>query len=178
MLSQVRARFFNGDVHPGGIIEVLTNTGDTWGEGLNQLAKIARGDYWLTCCDDTVPKPGWFGPARAMVDAGIMPAQRYFDVNDEPLHEYDLAPHGTPLPWSRGYLLTPEIYSVVGKFIDASWQVDLDYSERLIECGYEIQACDGYAFTHLDGERDWLTDEVAEHERRLYAEARARRVTS
>jgi GT2 family glycosyltransferase len=79
------------------------------------------------------------------------------------------------LPWSRGYLLTPAIYEKVGPFIDASWYVDFDYSERLIAAGIPIVACDGYSFTHLDGERDWHTAVVDDQERRLWEASREAR---
>src|SRR5438132_9558007 len=102
LLRQVIAGF---SAWPAVEIEILQITGLTWGEGLNQLTRQAHGRWWLTCCDDTVPI-GTLGAARKMLDLGYMPVQRYFTVEGEPLHEYDTAPHMTPLPWSRGYLLT------------------------------------------------------------------------
>lgn len=137
--------------------EILTERGVSWGTGLNKMAGYATGDYWSCCCDDTVPQEGWFKAGRAMLDGGAMPASRYFDSDGEPVHPIDLMPHGEPVGWCRSFLLTPTIYERVGPFIDATWYADWDYSERLVAAGIPIVACDGFAFTHLDGDRDWLT---------------------
>ena len=149
--------------------EVLIVYGFSWGEGLNQLATVAKGDYWSCCCDDTVPLPGWFEAGRALVDEGLTPASRYLNVDGSPLkHGWDDAPHRKVLDWCRSFLLTPAIYADVGPFIDATWYTDIDYSERLRKSGREIVACDGYAFTHLGGERTWLTTEVCRREEEAY----------
>jgi GT2 family glycosyltransferase len=176
MLTQVQAAFESQP--PETVVFVIK--GRTWGSGLNFLAETLKRsprhfDYWLTCCDDTVPHPGWFEAARAVVDAGEMPAQRYFTRGGFPLHDFDDAEDGTELPWSRGYLLTPELYERVGPFLDATWYVDFDYSERLSAAGIPIVACDGYTFTHLDGDRDWHTAVVDDQERRLWEASREAR---
>ena len=137
--------------------ELLVIRGHSWGMGLNLLAAVAQGEYWSCCCDDTIPQPGWFEAGRAMLDSGSEPASRYFNVDGTPLHAVDEMPHGERLPWCRSFLLTPHIYSEVGPFIDATWYSDWDYSERLIAAGYPILACDGFSFTHLDGDRAWNT---------------------
>ena len=73
------------------------------------------------------------------------------------MHPVDEIPGGVPVGWCRSFLLTREIYERVGPFIDATWYADWDYSERLVAAGIPIVSCDGFAFTHLDGPRGWLT---------------------
>lgn len=156
-------------------VEVLEVVGYTWGEGLNRLAEVAQGDYWACLCDDTVPLPGWFHAGRTTLDSGCMPASSYVTVTGDPLRPgWDDAPHGTRLDWCRSFLLTPALYGEVGPFIDATWWADIDYSERLVKHGWPILACDGYRFTHLDGERDWNTPEENERQRLAYEESHRR----
>lgn len=154
-------------------VEVLIVAGLSWGYGLNQLARRAKGDYWYCGTDDTLPHEGWFDAARPVVDSGKTPASRYFRADGEPLHPMDTAEHGEPLTWCRAFLLTPDIFTEVGEFIDTTWWADINYSERLNVAGYPIVGCDGYSFTHLDGERDWLTIEEENRQRELYEAARA-----
>lgn len=151
--------------------EILTVEGFTWGSGLNELAKKAKGDYWLCATDDTLPHVGWFDAGRGFVDFHKQPASRYFDQAGTPLHGRDSAPHGLAVEWCRSFLLTPAIYAAVGPFIDATWYADVDYSERLEAAGWPITACDGYAWTHLDGERDWQTEEESARELECYLES-------
>ncbi len=152
--------------------EVLVLEGCSWGEGLNRLAARASGEYLLTCCDDTVPQPGFFAAARLATDRGVMAAQRYFKADGTPQNpDFDLAAAGTPLPWSRGYLLTQELYQRIGPFLDLSWYVDFDYSERLLTAGVPIVATDGYNFTHLDGPREWLTAAENRRQQTVYEDA-------
>jgi len=148
--------------------EVLVVYGFSWGEGLNQLATVAKGDYWSCCCDDTVPLPGWFDAGRARLDAGMEPASRYFNADGTPLHAIDDAPDGLPIGWCRSFLITPQMYDAVGPFIDATWYADWDYSERLVAAGWPIVATDGFAFTHLHGSREWLTPEEDRRQRAEY----------
>ncbi len=165
MLDRVRAAYFQQAPD----FYVLTVGGYSWGEGLNVLARNAPGDYWFCGCDDVLPHEGWFGAARRMVDDGLTPATRYFDVAGEPLRPgTDDAPGGTPIAWCRSFLLTPAIYAEVGPFLDATWWADIDYSERLAASGRPVTACDGFSFTHLDGPRDWLTVEEHDRQRALY----------
>jgi GT2 family glycosyltransferase len=149
-------------------VEILTIEGHTWGAGCNALAEFAQGDYWLFACDDTKPQPDWFVRAASLVDRGLTPASRYFQRDGSPLHASDLTPHGAPVAWCRSFLLTPARYAEVGPLIDATWYSDVDYSERLRAHGYEIVGCDGFSFTHLHGERGWLTPEVAVAEEAAY----------
>ena len=155
--------------------EVLTIEGHSWGEGLNRLIERASGDYLSCCCDDTIPHEGWFEAGRAMLDEGAMPASRYFTVDGIPLRDVDDAPHGFEVGWCRSFLLTPQIYERVGPFIDTSWYVDFDYSERLTEAGIPVRACDGYSFTHLAGPRHWLTATEELRQRAAYEASRRRR---
>lgn len=155
--------------------EILTCEGFSWGEGLNLLAMTAKGEYLSCCCDDTVPLPGWFDAGRAMLDEGYTPASRYLNVDGSPLKPgTDDAPHGSVVAWCRSFLLTQEIFREVGYFIDATWYADVDYSERLRASGREILACDGFVFTHLNGERDWQTAEVTSGELDAYHESHRR----
>lgn len=148
--------------------EILTVYGYSWGEGLNQLMRVAKGNYISCCCDDTVPLPGWFDAGRAMLDEGFEPASRYLRPDGTPLHAVDELPHGEEIPWCRSFLLTPQMYREVGPFIDATWYADWDYSERLVKAGIRILACDGFSFTHLDGDRGWLTPEEDARQRAEY----------
>lgn len=151
--------------------EVLTTSVYSWGEGLNQLAKRAKGQYWLTACDDILPHAGWFEAARAMVDEGYTPATRYWRKDGSPLRPgTDDATHGDPVAWCRSFLLTPEIFKATGEFIDTTWWADINYSERLA-VQHPILACDGFSFTHLDGDRDWLTEEEEARQRTIYEAA-------
>jgi hypothetical protein len=170
MLAQVVEGFEADTVE----VEVLTCEGRSWGGGVNELAGGARGGYWLTCCDDTVPLPGWFRNARVMLDGGAMPASRYLDLEGRGLKpEIDEAPHGTPLPWSRSFLWTPGLYERLGPMLDLTWWTDIEYSERIVDAGIPIRACEGFSFTHLAGERTWLTDEEHDRQRETYEQARA-----
>lgn len=156
-------------------VEVLLETGVSWGEGLNRMVARASGRYLSCCCDDTVPLPGWFEAGRAMLDQGVMPASRYLHPDSEPLRRgWDDAPHGTRVDWCRSFLLTPGLYFKVGAFIDATWYADIDYSERLVKAGWPIHACDGFAFTHLGGIRDWHTPERDLYEQEQYVTSHRR----
>lgn len=171
LLARVSKRF-RETLHDVGV-EILTVEGCSWGEGLNVLAEQARGQYWSCACDDTEPSdPIWFSAARAMLDSGLTPASRYFNVAGEPLRPgTDDAPHGTPIAWCRSFLLTPAIFREVGPFLDATWWTDIQYSERLHAAGRPVTACEHYSFTHLDGPRDWLTKDEENRQRELYEEA-------
>lgn len=151
--------------------EILTVAGKTWGAGLNDLIPKAKGDYLLCACDDTLPHGGWFEAGLATLLEGKEPASRYFTKTGEPLHPRDLRTHGEPVEWCRSFLLTPEIFEAVGPFIDATWYADIDYSERIQDAGWPIVACDGFAWTHLDGERDWQTEEESAREMGCYLES-------
>lgn len=155
--------------------EILTCEDRTWGWGLNDLIAQASGEYLLCGCDDTLPHAGWFEAGRVTLDAGKEPASRYFRRDGTPLHERDATPHGQPVGWCRAFLLTPDIFREVGPFIDATWYADIDYSERLETAGWPIVACDGFAWTHLDGERDWQTPEMDAYEREQYMESHRQR---
>lgn len=172
LLARVSQRF-RETLHDVGC-ELLTVEGHTWGTGLNVLAEQARGAYWLCACDDIEPlDPMWFSAARVMVDADLTPATRYFNVAGEPLRPgTDDAPHGTPIAWCRSFLLTPAIFREVGPFIDATWWADINYSERLHSASRPVTACDGFSFTHLNGPRDWLTDEAHARELATYEGAK------
>lgn len=160
--------------HPGAQVFVMPGVG-SWGLKLNLMAGTAKGAYWLCCCDDTVPQEGWFEAGRAMLDSGAMPASRYFTVDGFPLHDLDDVPHGEPVGWCRSFLLTPEIYKRVGPFIDATWYADFDYSERLEAAGIPILACDGFSFTHLDGDRAWLMPQEDARQQAEYKTSRQQR---
>ena len=151
--------------------EILTCEGFSWGYGLNELAPKASGEYLLCGCDDTLPHAGWFEAGRAMLDAGQEPASRYFRQDGAPLHDRDVQAHGTAVGWCRSFLLTPAIFREVGPFIDATWYADGDYSERLETAGWPIVAGDGFAWTHLDGERDWQTEERGAYELERYMDS-------
>ena len=154
--------------------EIITRVSKSWGEGLNEMIPQAAGEYLSCCCDDTVPVPGWFEAGRAMLDSGVMPASRYWNVDGSPVHPVDEMPHGEQLGWCRSFLLTPDIYELVGPFIDATWYADWDYSERLVAKGIPILACDGFSFIHLDGIREWMTPEEDIRQRREYEASHAR----
>jgi len=156
--------------------QVLVLEGVTWGEGLNRLAERATGAYWSCCCDDTVPLPGWFEAGRTMLDEGYEPCSRYLNPDGSPLRPgTDDMAHGSPVAWARSFLLTPAIFAQVGPFLDATWYADIEYSERLHAAGWHILACDGFSFTHLDGERDWQTPEENAREQALYDASREAR---
>ncbi len=172
LLELVREAFVEQGVQP------LIVEGRTWGEGLNELAYAVADQYdYLSCaCDDTVPHPGWFAAARALVDEGLTPASRYVHPGGEPLNpDADLLPHRAPMAWCRSFLLTPAIFLEVGPFIDATWYADIDYSERLAAAGRPVVACDGFSFTHISAERDWRTADVAAAELAAYEASVARR---
>lgn len=157
----------------GDEVEVLSHEGGSWGNGLNILAQRARGSFWLTCCDDTVPHKGWLAAALPVLESQRMPASRYLHPDGSGLHAFDELPDGEPLSWTRSFLLTAALYEQVGPFIDTTWWADVDYSERLLDAGWPIVTCDGYTFTHLPTEREWLTPEREQQERETY-EARRR----
>jgi len=173
MLAQVIAAIRSE--HPAA--QILTVTGLTWGAGLNYLARRrALGDYWSCSCDDTVPHPGWLDAAILMLEEGLTPASRYLHEDGSPLRPgTDDAPHRAPVDWCRSFLLTPAIYQEIGPFIDATWYADIDYSERLAASGRPITACDGYTFTHLAGERDWLDQDEEDRSRGLYERSQRER---
>lgn len=153
---------------------VLIKWGCSWGEGCNQLARIAgdRYRYLLLACDDTLPHEGWFEAARPVVDADRTPVSRYLTPDGGPLRPgTDDAPAGTALPWSRSFLITPAIFAEVGPLIDTTWYADFNYSERLAEAGRPLLAVDGFTFTHLESSRDWLTPAEDNRQRQVYEAA-------
>lgn len=173
MLAQVEEAFERENPDA----EVIVCEGVSWGAAMNEMAEVASGRYLLTACDDTLPRPGWFGAARAMVDQGVQPACRFYELDGSITPTWpglDGCAHGTPVPWTRLMLLTPEILDRVGPLIDASWYVDIDYANRMRAAGIEILACDGYEFTHLDGARDWKTPEEDARCRREFERSQAR----
>lgn len=161
-------------------VEVLTIEEHTWGGGLNELSRRAQGAYWFCAADDAVPQGGWFQAGLEALEAGVIPAARFHNQNGTPTHaQIDAAPHGHPVGWTRLFLLTPEIYAQVGAFLDASWYLDFDYSERLIAAGYPIDATDGFSFVHLDGDRDWLDEETDRRDHEIWqASVRARQAAT
>lgn len=159
-----------------GQVEILTTALYSWGEGCNQLAIRAKGEFLLMAPDDLVPHPGCLAAGLAMLASGSVPVARYLTVAGAPLHpDYDAAPHGTLLDWTRVFLLPATLYRELGPLIDANWCTDIDYSERLGEAGHKLRACDGFTFTHLDGSRAWRTAAVAASEDAAYAASLARR---
>lgn len=84
---------------------------------------------------------------------------------------YDAKAHGERTPWARGWLLHPGVFEQVGDFLELSWYLDIDYSQRLSEAGFPIVAVDGFGADHLDAPRDWLTPEVRERQYRAYLQA-------
>ena len=168
-LFQVTAAY--KDQH-GDDVEVLTILGYSWGTGCNLLAAEAKGDYLLCATDDTVPWEGWFEAGRPLVDEGYCPASRYLHPDGTPLHTRDERPHMADVDWTRSWLITPQVFREIGPMIDATWWADIDYSERMIAAGYPIVGCDGFAWTHLPTERDWLTPDEEQRQREVYEQHR------
>lgn len=165
------------DEHPDA--QLIITDRYSWGEGCNQLAAEATGDHWLLACDDIVPVAGWYDAALEMLETGVVPMSHYWTPEGEPLNpKYDGLAHGTPVDWTRTFFLTPGLYREIGPLLDATWYTDLDYSERLIAAGWPIQACDGFSFLHLHGERDWATEAELAVQFERWQEARAARMAA
>lgn len=149
-------------------LEVIVKSGGTWGGNLNEAAKEATGDYWYLGTDDTAPWPGWFAAGRARLDGHELPVPRYFHPNGDPLHSWDNVPAGTSVPWCRATLLTPAMWEEIGGMMDSTWYADIRLSDQLRALGYDLKATDGFCFTHLGTERDWMFPGVTEYEQKLY----------
>lgn len=164
---------FAADSEAGGYeIEVILECGRSWGANLNAAAEVAKGDYWFLGCDDVAPWLGWFAAARELLDEGLTPCSRYFHPDGKPLHPVDLTSHREPVPWCRSFLIKRKQAPIVFPMLDATWYADIRASEQLRAAGYELVACDGYCFTHLGTERDWLTRDEEDRQRTLYESTR------
>lgn len=144
----------------------------SWGAGLNKLtSEDADHDWLLFAPDDAVPKPGWLEAALAMWEDGFFPCARYLDSTGKGVHANDELPHDTPVTWTRLFLLPRALYDELGPVIDATWWADIEYSERIVDAGYACRICYPFAFTHLDGDRSWLTPEKEAEQRATYQRA-------
>lgn len=180
---ELRAQTIAGYVREGkrlgGLVEILTTSLYTWGGGCNQLALRAKGEFLLLAPDDLVPHEGCLRAGLAMLAEGSIPFARYLTVEGAPLHpDYDAAPHGRLLDWTRVFLIPAALHRELGPLIDATWLTDIDYSGRLLAAGREIRSCEGFAFTHLDGSRAWRTAEIAAAEEAAHEASRRRRAGS
>jgi hypothetical protein len=126
-------------------------------------------DYIMFTADDQVPWDYTLDPAISWLH------RHPYDVAGFRLHQhglpldpsYDTLAHGETTPWARGWLMRPPVYAHVGPFLDLSWYLDIEYSQRLTEAGYSIRMLEGFGGDHLDAPRTWLT--TAERERQYQA---------
>lgn len=157
-----------------GFEDIVTVQGLSWGAGINRAIEdgVCTGRRWLTCCDDTVPDPGWHVNAFAMFDAGVTPVVRYYGEDGLPnVPGVDDVNHGRDMSWTRFFLLDQQIYDLCGPLLDTTWWADVDYSEKMLKAGRPLRACDGFRFTHLNAPRDWLTPEREQLERGRYEQS-------
>lgn len=153
--------------------KILTVEGRSWGAGLNELTAMTDSEWLLFAPDDALPHPGWLEAAMGFWSRGWFPAARYLDLEGEPCHGQDGLADGEPVTWTRLFLLRRELFERLGPMIDATWWADIEYSERIVDAGFSCHSCGGFVFTHLDGDRSWLT-EAEETRQRLVYEARVR----
>ena len=159
-------------------LTVTVFRGIPWGNGVNQAASESTAEVLLLCADDMVPHPGYLKAGLATVAEGRVPMSHCVEVDGKTwLHApYDAQPAGAPVDWTRMFLLRREWFQTVGPFMeDMQWYIDRDYSERLNEAGYQVTACPGFRFTHLDPPRNWYSRERDAAEREMYLEARRQR---
>lgn len=144
------------------------------GTSWNMLAESAFMAEWLIfAADDQEPWPGALDSALTYLHAnpGCVAGFRLHQ-NGEPLDAgYDAKLHGEQTSWARCWLLHRTIYRQVGPFLELSWYLDIDYSQRLTEAGFPIRMVDGFGGDHLDAPRDWLNPTEQDRQYQAYLAA-------
>jgi hypothetical protein len=156
--------------------EILTVEGLSWGAGLNELLPRSSGELVIYAADDAAPLAGWLEAASAFLESGRIPAARYLDRDGKGLVEQDDSPDGTACAWTRHFCLPRELAQRLGPLLDLTWWADIELSERIVDSGLRLEVCSGYAFTHLDGDRSWLTEQEEARQRELYEVRRAQKL--
>lgn len=146
----------------------------------NELVRELPDDaVFFTTCDDTVPLFESIAPVLEVWESGKVPACRYVDKAGGPVNtNVDSVPAGTPLGWTRQPFLSKRLWLELGPFLDITWYLDCDYSDRLLEAGYPIVSCPKFVQRHLEGSRSWQAGGVAEREHEVYLAARRTRQLS
>lgn len=173
LLKHVTERYLETIPHEN---EIIVNDDDaTIGAKTNALAKLATGDVWMFGVDDALPHPGWFEAGLEVLRAGQVPAARFLTPGGSPDGPADTLASGVVVKHTRLLFTFPDLWHRVGECIDANWRTDVDHSERIIEAGVQIVACQGFAFTHLNGARDWQTAQGKMRDKAAYRASRVRR---
>jgi len=147
----------------------VSNEGLTLGAAWNRLAADTVSPIVLLGPDDMAPHPGWWQAGVQSLVRRRVPQPLCFRVSGEPVHAvHDTLGQGAQSTWARFFLLWRPWLKRVGPFLDASWFIDLDYSDRLTAAGHPVAVESGFRFTHLDAPRDWLTPEVHQAEEQMY----------
>ena len=179
ILSRVARRWEWCARDEGYTVEILTTNLYSWGEGCNYLMTRAKGEHVALVPDDVFPCEKLYTRAKYALADRVMPLGRYFHENGQPLNEaIDHLDDSKPYPWSRCFLLPFDTAKLLGPMIDATWYADIQYSERLIDAGWKIEARRDYWFTHLEAPRDWLTPEEEQRSRDLYDNAKLQKGTA
>jgi hypothetical protein len=157
-------------------VQVATVRGSSLGMAWNACVRLTEKypwDYIMFTADDQAP---W----DYTLDAAISWLDKHpYDVAGFRLHQYglpldpnyDALAHGETTPWARGWLMRPHIYAQVGPFLDLSWYLDIEYSQRLAGAGYSIRMLRGFGGDHLDAPRTWLTDTERQRQYQAYHDA-------
>jgi len=162
--------------------EILTTTefqsvNPGWGAGCNLLAARASSDLLLLASDDAVPHPGWLEAGLEALERHEVPQARFLHQGVPAHPHYDTASDRKRLGWTRFFLLWRGTVDLVGPFLPGTAYIDLDYSERLEECGWQVVSRDGFCFDHLNAPRDWSTPELDTSQYAALARARASRAS-
>lgn len=153
--------------------EIRCSEGGSFGACQNRLSWMlaADCDYLVVACDDQVPSLGCL--ASAIIhwqQHRTLPGERLWEQH-RPAQEMDKEPGLAERSWTRIFFAPPNVYADVGAFLDLSWYVDIDYSQRIREAGYRIQVCDGFDFDHPDPPRGWATPAEINRQHLAYREA-------
>jgi hypothetical protein len=177
MLREVKKAYIEQNVY-----QVIWVSGMPGGQAYNHLAKIAivnRGlenHILMMAADDQIPQEGCIQAAVDCLNGGNIPCNRLCegDVGFRP--EYDQAPEGQELNWSRTIFIPAKVYEEVGPLIDElSWYIDYDYSNRLIAAGHKLVSCPGFKMHHLHGDQSWLQNGEAQRQHDLYLRIQSER---
>lgn len=157
-------------------IHVDLQTGFTWGAGLNRMAgryPATSCDYLLFASDDQLPRDGALQAGIDLIRGNpvTIPHATLYEDGAILGREFAQMTDGCVVPWTPVFLLPRSLQERLGPLLDLNWYVDIDYSQRLQEAGWQIMVDTGFTFDHLNPVRSWYTQEVMLEQREVYRQA-------
>lgn len=142
-----------------GVQIIVVRNRPTLGQGWNDGAAAADGEFLMLAADDIEPAEGWIDAAIAATWDDVWPSPRILNV-DGSLHSCGtmgggmLMPEcssGTPCGASPFPFMARDVWAEVGPALEVSYYGD-DYLSWRARCvGLRVEVVRGYCLTHLEG---------------------------